>query len=630
MHNSVLLKIHSLAILFVAASVAGLSGCASKPSSSPVGRSGYHVVKFDNGDQYAGNWSSNRRYGEGTYTWANGVRYKGQFFNNMLDGEGVMTYTSGDNYAVKFKKDKPWGLGIYTYAGGATEYIAKYGDEVFVRIPFGPVYQSKAIACGGVPTGWWMHKGRCGSEGPEGDVLLIQNDGKSRFSGPYLRGKPSGEMAQYFVSKSYYCAGCASFSNVWSLEGKAAGPNAFTYAHQKSLSETNERAFWGSVYQAPILGGKANGKGQCPHNGAWEPCEFRNGERVDSVQLARNEVWARENAAREAAEKREEAAERARERARQAEEDSTPSVNPWAAAAASLASSLKGAAELKRQSSNTTSALIADLSAERKRQSDATKARAEEERQKARQAAAEAAALQQQASQRALAQQQERERQQAQELAQRRAAASSTSQTAPSANNNIYDEKKVKEQRAQLAAQQAAQNRQAEQMQAAAAQQIAERAQRGNNTKAPDATARAGASGGSSSTSPSTSSSTSGARPTVYGPEQPEAVAVCWQGKKNPENWWCDGPTQYTEIADPRDKQLGYAGCENPRATDGSRSLVQLRGEPTEATVFLCGYGLLSYERDIVKKYGITVQRNSYQCAGSSSAKYRCRENFRR
>jgi hypothetical protein len=114
-----------------------------------------------------------------------------------------------------------------------------------------------------------------------------------------------------------------------------------------------------------------------------------------------------------------------------------------------------------------------------------------------------------------------------------------------------------------------------------------------------------------------------GKKKVEHGPEQLEAIAVCWQNKNNKEHWRCDGPTQDTIMADESlDKQLGYAGCEKPRLTDGSRTI-----KGGYAIVYLCGWGLWT-ETDVAKKYGITVQRNKYQCSGSKYPKSHCRENF--
>lgn len=110
----------------------------------------------------------------------------------------------------------------------------------------------------------------------------------------------------------------------------------------------------------------------------------------------------------------------------------------------------------------------------------------------------------------------------------------------------------------------------------------------------------------------------------VHGPEQLEAVAICWQSKNNSQHWRCDGPVQDTLLSDDSlEKQLGYAGCPTPRSNDGSRTI---RG--SKAMVYLCGFGLSGGDYDVVKKHGIVAQRNKYQCSGSKYEKNHCKENF--
>lgn len=109
-----------------------------------------------------------------------------------------------------------------------------------------------------------------------------------------------------------------------------------------------------------------------------------------------------------------------------------------------------------------------------------------------------------------------------------------------------------------------------------------------------------------------------------HGPEQLEAVAVCWQSKHNEQHWQCDGPIQDTILSDDTlEKQLYYAGCPTPRANDGARTI-----RDRKAMVYLCGFGLSGGDYNVVKKYGITVQRNKYQCSGSVHEKSHCKENF--
>jgi len=109
----------------------------------------------------------------------------------------------------------------------------------------------------------------------------------------------------------------------------------------------------------------------------------------------------------------------------------------------------------------------------------------------------------------------------------------------------------------------------------------------------------------------------------IYGPEQLEAIAVCWPNPEDEELWRCDGPIQDTiDYDEPLETQLGYVGCEKPRLTDGAHTVQGKR-----AIVYLCGWGLWT-EVDVAKKYGNTVQRNKYQCTGSTEPTDHCRDNY--
>jgi len=46
-----------------------------------TGLTGHHVITYDNGDQYEGNFVNGIRSGQGTYTWADGIIFIGEFVN---------------------------------------------------------------------------------------------------------------------------------------------------------------------------------------------------------------------------------------------------------------------------------------------------------------------------------------------------------------------------------------------------------------------------------------------------------------------------------------------------------------------------------------------------------------------
>jgi len=82
-------------------------------------RNGTHSVKFENGDQYSGQWKSGKRDGHGTYVYANGDRYEGQYRENKRNGRGVFEYADKSKYVGEYRSDRKHGLGVYTYPNGA-------------------------------------------------------------------------------------------------------------------------------------------------------------------------------------------------------------------------------------------------------------------------------------------------------------------------------------------------------------------------------------------------------------------------------------------------------------------------------------------------------------------------------
>ena len=91
-----------------------------------------------------------------------------------------------------------------------------------------------------------------------------------------------------------------------------------------------------------------------------------------------------------------------------------------------------------------------------------------------------------------------------------------------------------------------------------------------------------------------------------------EAVAVC---ERNGNDYWiCDGPVQKTLVGDKGTagltSQLTLAGCPSPR---NERSSPDGKGK-----LFLCGFGLNSYDRDVARLRGFSTPRYSYKCTAKN------------
>lgn len=379
--------------------------------------------------------------------------------------------------------------------------------------------------------------------------------------------------------------------------------------------------FAGFDYKGRLLGGNPHGKGRCrPHRDSLAPlingqypqikdtaCEFDHGERIDQSYIQATGQQIDENEAY----RKEEVREAARERARQEDarrEAAREQAREDARANAAALAQMQRSGSASTSGSGFTPGWYADVNKIHNKSMDEINQTVKENRErKEAQRRADAAAAAERREQENERRTRENERRQSNvnRSTAQYASPYSTSAAQPQPQNR-------KELQAQMAAKQQAHNKYEEDRQRQAQQQARENTQ---SRRQPQ------------QASESTTSDTTGSskKKVKYGPEQLEGIAVCWQSKKNNDTWWCDGPTQYTEMGESLQAQLGYAGCKSYRATDGSREITLKSGTTVTATVYLCGYGLWT-DRDVAKKYGITVQRNKYQCV--NGPKTHCTENF--
>eukprot|EP01025_Chloroclados_australasicus_P038439 TRINITY_DN3959_c0_g1_i2.p1 TRINITY_DN3959_c0_g1~~TRINITY_DN3959_c0_g1_i2.p1 ORF type:complete len:1321 (-),score=144.62 TRINITY_DN3959_c0_g1_i2:329-4291(-) len=134
---------------------------------------GYGVYSFSAGGQYSGEWRQSIYEGVGAETFARGSRYEGQYQNGLRHGYGTCEYYNGDKYIGQwfggsrqgmgfqncedgsryygqYKDGKRQGLGVYTFANG-DRYMGQYDND----LPHGfGVYE---FASGYKYQGEWQH-----------------------------------------------------------------------------------------------------------------------------------------------------------------------------------------------------------------------------------------------------------------------------------------------------------------------------------------------------------------------------------------------------------------------------------------------------------------------------------------
>jgi hypothetical protein len=81
-------------------------------------RNGHHVVTYDDGGRYEGNFVNGERSGHGVYTFPTGGVYEGNWEDNQRSGQGKMTFADGGVYEGNWDSGFRSGYGVHTYPGG--------------------------------------------------------------------------------------------------------------------------------------------------------------------------------------------------------------------------------------------------------------------------------------------------------------------------------------------------------------------------------------------------------------------------------------------------------------------------------------------------------------------------------
>jgi len=114
-------------LLFAHAAFADGSGCISGDCEN-----GWGTYRWDNGDQYKGNWQNGQKQGYGTTAYVNGDTYCGDWENDKKNGWGTYTWASGRKYIGQWKDGNREGQGTEYDAQGAIALQGKWENDVYV------------------------------------------------------------------------------------------------------------------------------------------------------------------------------------------------------------------------------------------------------------------------------------------------------------------------------------------------------------------------------------------------------------------------------------------------------------------------------------------------------------------
>ena len=146
-------------------------------------RNGVGLYTYKAGCTYFGEWSNNKRHGEGTATYPNNFElktYKGEQIGGNRNGFGTSEYHIGDCYIGNFIEDERHGFGIYK---GSFTKKGLFGDgggkitgvDIFSETIFWGTFNSIKDCTG---------------------IGLLYNNGILEYAGNYLNGKKHGHGFQ--------------------------------------------------------------------------------------------------------------------------------------------------------------------------------------------------------------------------------------------------------------------------------------------------------------------------------------------------------------------------------------------------------------------------------------------------
>ncbi len=153
---------------------------------------GQGILYLVTGDKYLGNWVAAQREGRGRLEFANKDVYLGNFTANNIEGEGEMTYADGAHYSGQWANNKRNGEGQLQLSNGELLTGTWKNDQ------YQAAWNSVAFM------GDTINLRNCNTDYCSSGIGKFTYDNGNRFVGDFRDGRPEGTGILYFKGGNRY------------------------------------------------------------------------------------------------------------------------------------------------------------------------------------------------------------------------------------------------------------------------------------------------------------------------------------------------------------------------------------------------------------------------------------------
>ncbi len=153
---------------------------------------GQGILYFKSGDKYLGNWMNSKRQGRGRLEFANGDIYLGNFVQDKMEGDGEMTYADGARYTGQWRNNQRHGEG---------KLLLRNGESItgnWINDQYQAAWNSVAIM------GDTINLRNCNEDYCSSGIGKFTYDNGNRFVGDFRDGKPQGTGILYYKGGDRY------------------------------------------------------------------------------------------------------------------------------------------------------------------------------------------------------------------------------------------------------------------------------------------------------------------------------------------------------------------------------------------------------------------------------------------